>query len=78
MILGQEIIYTLAMFISKSMDDQDLSDEQFKRPFGVYKQTYRKMVESVKSEKSKSGRYIKGKKGVGCWDFRVLGFWGIS
>ena len=40
MILGQEIIYTFAMFISKSMDYQNLSDEQFKRRFGVYKQTY--------------------------------------
>ncbi len=48
MILGQEIIYNFAMFISKIMDYQNLSDEQFKRRFGVYKQTYRKMVESVK------------------------------
>jgi hypothetical protein len=38
-ILGQEIIYTFAMFISKSMDYQHLSDEQFQRRFGVYKQT---------------------------------------
>ncbi|ARI79316.1 transposase [Microcystis aeruginosa PCC 9432] len=44
MILGQEIIHTFAMFISKNMDYQNLSDEQFKRRFGVYKQTYRKMV----------------------------------
>ncbi|MDB9411246.1 IS5/IS1182 family transposase, partial [Microcystis aeruginosa CS-567/02] len=31
---------------SKIMDYQNLSDEQFKRRFGVYKPTYRKMVES--------------------------------
>ncbi len=49
MILGQEIIYNFAMFISKIMDYQNLSDEQFKRRFGVYKQTYRKMVESVRA-----------------------------
>ena len=54
MILGQEIIYNFAMFISKIMDDQNLSDEQFKRRFGVYKQTYRKMVESVKSVEADS------------------------
>jgi hypothetical protein len=30
-ILGQEIIYTFAMFISKSMDYQNLPDEQFKK-----------------------------------------------
>ncbi len=59
MILGQEIIYTFAMFISKSMDDQDLSDEQFKRRFGVYKQTYRKMVESVKSVEAESNSASK-------------------
>ena len=53
MILVEEIIYTFAMFISKNMDDQNLSDEQFKRRFGVYKQTYRKMVESVKSLETK-------------------------
>jgi hypothetical protein len=52
-ILVEEIIYTFAMFISKNMDDQNLSDEQFKRRFGVYKQTYRKMVESVKSLETK-------------------------
>ena len=34
MILGQEIIYNFAMFISKIMDYQNLSDEQFKRRFG--------------------------------------------
>jgi hypothetical protein len=44
-----EIIYTSAIFISKNMDYQNLSSEQFKRRFGVYKQTYRKMVESGKS-----------------------------
>ncbi|ELS46785.1 hypothetical protein C789_3460, partial [Microcystis aeruginosa FACHB-905 = DIANCHI905] len=54
MILGQEIIYNFAMFISKIMDYQNLSDEQFKRRFGVYKQTYRKMVESVKSVEADS------------------------
>ena len=54
MILGQEIIYNFAMFISKIMDYQNLSDEQFKRRFGVYKQTYRKMVESVKSVEANS------------------------
>jgi len=48
-ILGQEIIYNFAMFISKIIDYQDLSDEQLKRRLGVYKQTCRKMVESVKS-----------------------------
>jgi len=53
-ILGQEIIYNFAMFISKIMDYQNLSDEQFKRRFGVYKQTYRKMVESVKSVEADS------------------------
>ena len=42
------------MFISKIMDYQNLSDEQFKRRFGVYKQTYRKMVESVKSVEAES------------------------
>ncbi|GCA77390.1 hypothetical protein MiTe_04244 [Microcystis aeruginosa NIES-2520] len=42
------------MFISKNMDYQNLSDEQFKRRFGVYKQTYRKMVESVKSVEADS------------------------
>ncbi|MCZ8364869.1 MAG: transposase family protein, partial [Microcystis sp. LE19-251.1A] len=42
------------MFISKIMDYQNLSDEQFKRRFGVYKQTYRKMVESVKSVEADS------------------------
>jgi len=47
-ILGQEIIYTFAMFISKNMDDQNLSAEQFKRRFGVYQQTYKKMVEAVR------------------------------
>ena len=36
------------------MDDKNLSSEQFKRRFGVYKQTYRKMVESVKSVESES------------------------
>ena len=54
MILGQEIIYNFAMFISKIMDYQNLSDEQLKRRFGVYKQTYRKMVESVKSVEANS------------------------
>ena len=49
MILDQEIIYNFAMFVSKIMDYQNLSDEQFKHRFGVYKQTYRKMVESLKS-----------------------------
>jgi len=44
-ILGQEIIYNFAMFISKIIDYQDLSDEQLKRRLGVYKQTCRKMVE---------------------------------
>ena len=42
------------MFISKIMDYQNLSDEQFKRRFGVYKPTYRKMVESVKSVEADS------------------------
>ena len=56
MILGQKIIYTFAMFISKNMDDQNWSDEQFKRRFGLYKQTYRKMVESVKSSVSFGGK----------------------
>jgi predicted DNA-binding protein (UPF0251 family) len=51
-ILGQEIIYNFS--ISKIMDYQNLSDEQFKRRFGVYKQTYRKMVESVKSVEADS------------------------
>ncbi|BCU11459.1 hypothetical protein MAN88_20230 [Microcystis aeruginosa] len=36
------------------MDYQNLSAEQFKRRFGVYKQTYRKMVESVKSVEADS------------------------
>ena len=36
------------------MDYQNLSDEQFKRRFGVYKQTYRKMVESAKSVEAES------------------------
>ena len=44
LITGFSIIYTFAMFISKNMDYQNLSDEQFKRRFGVYRQTYRKMV----------------------------------
>ncbi|GCE60803.1 hypothetical protein MiAbB_02727 [Microcystis aeruginosa NIES-4285] len=59
MILGQEIIYNFAMFISKIMDYQNLSDEQFKRRFGVYKQTYRKMVESVKSVEAESNSVSK-------------------
>ncbi len=54
MILGQEIIYNFAMFISKIIDYQDLSDEQLKRRLGVYKQTCRKMVESVKSVEADS------------------------
>jgi len=58
-ILGQEIIYTFAMFISKNMDYQNLSDEQFKRRFSVYKQTYRKMVESVKSVEADSNSASK-------------------
>jgi hypothetical protein len=53
-ILGREIIYTSAILISKIMDYQKLSDEHFKRRFGVYKQTYRKMVESVKSVEADS------------------------
>jgi len=53
-ILGQEIIYNFAMFISKIIDYQDLSDEQLKRRLGVYKQTCRKMVESVKSVEADS------------------------
>ncbi len=40
MILGQEIIYNFAMVISKIMDYQNLSDEQFKRRFGVYKRLF--------------------------------------
>ncbi|OPF14940.1 IS5 family transposase [Microcystis aeruginosa KW] len=47
------------MFISKNMDYQNLSDEQFKRRFGVYKQTYRKMVESVKSVEAESNSASK-------------------
>ncbi len=47
------------MFISKNMDDQNWSDEQFKRRFGLYKQTYRKMVESVKSVEAESNSEIK-------------------
>ncbi len=54
MILGQEIIYNFAMFIRKIIDDQNLSDEQFKRSFCLYKQTYKKMVESVKSVEDES------------------------
>ena len=42
------------MFISKIIDYQHLSDEQFKRRFSVYKQTYSKMVESVKSVEAES------------------------
>jgi len=72
-ILGQEIIYTFAMFISKNMDDQNLSDEQFKRRFGVYKQTYRKMVESVKSVEADSNSGLLKKfflvAGCGVWGF---------
>jgi hypothetical protein len=59
LITGFSIIYTFAMFISKNMDYQNLSDEQFKRRFGVYKQTYRKMVESVKSVKAESNSVSK-------------------
>jgi hypothetical protein len=36
-----------------------LSAEQFKRRFGVYKQTYRKMVESVKSVEAESNSVSK-------------------
>ena len=59
MILGQEIIYNFAMFISKIIDYQDLSDEQLKRRLGVYKQTCRKMVESVKSVEADSNSASK-------------------
>jgi len=58
-ILGQEIIYNFAMFISKIIDYQDLSDEQLKRRLGVYKQTCRKMVESVKSVEADSNSASK-------------------
>ena len=37
MILGQEIIDTLTMFISKSIDAQNLSDEQLKRGYHTLK-----------------------------------------
>jgi hypothetical protein len=53
-ILGQEIIYTFAMFISKSMNYKNLSAKQFKRRFGVYQKTSRKMVEAVKSVEANS------------------------
>ncbi len=65
MILGQEIIYNFAMFISKIMDYQNLSDEQFKRRFGVYKQTYRKMVESVKSVEADSNSAFGPRRELG-------------
>ena len=57
--LGQEIIYTFTMFISKNMDDQNLSDKQFKRRFCLYKQTSRKMLESVKSVEAESNSVSK-------------------
>ncbi len=41
------------------MDYQNLSDEQFKRRFVVYKQTYRKMVESVKSVEAESISFMQ-------------------
>jgi hypothetical protein len=47
------------MFISKIIDYQDLSDEQLKRRLGVYKQTCRKMVESVKSVEADSNSASK-------------------
>ena len=59
MILGQEIIYNFAMFIRKIMDYQNLSDEQLKRGFGEYKQTYRNMVESVASVEAESNSVSK-------------------
>ncbi len=78
MILGQEIIYNFAMFISKIMDYQNLSDEQFKRRFGVYKQTYRKM-ESVKSveadSNSPSKRGLKPKLSIEEQVLVTLEYW---
>jgi hypothetical protein len=58
-ILGQEIIYNFAMVIRKIIDYQNLSDEQFKRRFCLYKQTYKKMVESVKSVEVESNSVSK-------------------
>ena len=54
-----EIINNFANKHSKIIDYQNLSDEQFKRSFGVYKQTYRKMVESVKSVEAESNSVSK-------------------
>ncbi|CCI21233.1 hypothetical protein MICAG_1260013 [Microcystis aeruginosa PCC 9808] len=64
MILGQEIIHNFANKHSKIMDYQNLLDEQFKRRFGVYKQTYRKMVESVKSVEAELIQYLKGDRNL--------------
>jgi hypothetical protein len=49
------------MLSRKNMDYQNLSAKKFKRRFGVHKQTFREMVEAVKSVEAKS--YSPSKRG---------------
>ena len=64
MILGQEIIYTFAMFISKSMDYQNLPDEQFKKTdaFTIGKLPFIRKKSSTKSSRD-TGRNVNGCNG---------------
>ena len=62
MILCQEIIYAFAMFISKSIDYQNLSDEQFKKTdaFTIGKLPFKRKKSSTKSSRD------TGRNGNGC------------